>query len=387
MRTKSNPSKSFYDKRDLPTPSNELWPQDAGELREVMLDAKANDLPRLLLGDGQHLRTAVIGERSFDVVRTQQCNRIISVDRESKIVRVECGMRWGELQDELHDRGLSLARYALYPSTATVGGLLARRHPVHREMWDGDIRTNCCALSAVTPRDDDYRYIAAPRKAAGPDLRYLHVGAEGVFGAILDASLVGSPLTEGRLFTWHPENVAAAVTLMKSVWDAGVHTSWVHYTHFMTKRNPLRAAVHGPARLLDEVERQLATIDDRFEVGGTEDVDATRRSLEDSHPERRTLASSRRTVMAAFSLHDLPDAIGALPDSVEALEIPFWTRHRATCFIRYQKGKTSSELPAAAATRALVARPVIDDEAVHWTAWSQTLKSSLDPDRRLALGP
>ncbi len=387
MRTKDNVSNTFYEKRDLPVPSTEYWPQDAGELREIILDAGKRDTPRLLLGDGQHLRSAVIGERSFDVVRTQQCKRIISVDRESKIVRVEAGIRWSELQDELLERGLSLARYALYPSTATVGGLLARRHPVHREMWDGDIRTQCCALSAVTPRDDDYRYIAAPRKSAGPDLRYLHVGAEGVYGAILDATLIGAPPTDGRLFTWQPENVAAALEIVRTIHDAGVRTSWVHYTHFATKENPLRVAVHGPPRLLEGVERAFEKAAPGFEVSDNDDVETTRRSLEDSHPDRRSLASSRRTIMAAFSLHDLPDAIAALPESVEALEIPFWTRHRATCFIRYQKGKTSSELPAAAASRALVSRPVIDDEAVHWSAWSQTLKSTLDPDRRLALGP
>lgn len=387
MRTKESVSQTFYDKRDLATPGREYWPQDAGELREVILDAADEDTPRLLLGDGQHLRSAVIGERSYDVVRTQQCNRILSVDRESKLVRVEAGIRWSDLQNELAERGLSLERYALYPSTATVGGLLSRHHPVHREMWDGDIRTFCCALSAVTPRDDDYRYIAAPRKSAGPDLRYLHVGAEGVYGAILDATLIGAPPTAGRLFTWHPEDVGEATRIVKGIWDAGVRTSWTHYVRFATRENPLQVAVHGPERLLDGFEREIRRIDDGYELGGTDEVSAARSAIEDSHPDRRALASSRRSIVASFSLHDLAEAIESLPDTVEALEIPSWTRHRATCFIRYQKGKTSPELPTQAAARALSARPVIDDEAVHWSAWGQSLKSALDPDRRLALGP
>lgn len=387
MKTKENVSQSFYDKRDLATPAREYWPQDAGELREVVLDASDSEIPRLLLGDGQHLRSAVIGERSYNVVRTQQCNRILSVDRESKIVRVESGIRWNDLQDQLAERGLTLAHYALYPSSATVGGLLARHRPVHREMWDGDIRTFCCALSAVTPRDDDYRYIAAPRKSAGPDLRYLHVGAEGIYGAILDASLVGAPPTKGRLYTWHPENVAEAVRLATAMWDAGIRTSWMHYVRFSTKENWFRVAIHGPERLLDGIERELGRIDDRFEIGDAAELLETRRALEDSHPDRRALTSSRRTISAAFSLHDLPEAMRALPETIEALEIPSWTRHHATAYIRYRKGKTSPELPTVAATRALSARPVIDDEAVHWSAWSQTLKASLDPERRLALGP
>ncbi|MEZ4459256.1 MAG: hypothetical protein R3E66_05935 [bacterium] len=84
-------AKTFYTRRDLPTPRQEIWPSDSGELREVLLDAKY-DIPLLVLGDGQHIRPAVIGERTFDVVRTEGCKRVLSVDRESKIVRVECGL-------------------------------------------------------------------------------------------------------------------------------------------------------------------------------------------------------------------------------------------------------------------------------------------------------
>ena len=222
MMHKTKIAKTFYDKREIPQPKSEWWPDDAGELRECLSDV---DTPRVLLGDGQHIRTPVVGERSFDVIRTEKCRRIISVDRESKLVRAEAGIRWSDLQEELVERGLSMERYQLYPATATVGGLLGRFASVHRELWDGDIRTGCVALSA-TAGGDDYRYIAAPRKASGPDLRWLFVGAEGLAGAILDATLVTWAPSSARLFTWKLESFAEAVKIVREMWDAGVNPSW-----------------------------------------------------------------------------------------------------------------------------------------------------------------
>ena len=94
-----------------------------------------------------------------------------------------------------------------------------------------------------------------------------------------------------------------------------------------------------------------------------------------------------RTVHAVFSTADIADAIEALPESVESVSIWNWTRHHAHAFVRYQKGKTRSELPADIATRAFDVRPVIDDEAVHWPHSAQMLKELLDPAGTLGIGP
>lgn len=384
MIHKSKPPKSFYEKRDLPQPRSEWWPEDSGELRDALRDV---EVPRVLLGDGQHIRTPIIGERTFDVVRTEKCNRVLSVDRESKIVRVEAGMRWGDLQKELAERGMTLDRYRLYPSTATIGGLLSRFSPIHRELWDGDLRTGCVALSAVAA-GADYRYIPAPRKASGPDLRWLFIGAEGLVGAILDASLVAWAPSSARLYTWKIEQFSDAATLVAGLWDRGVRPSWVYFNSYKTAADELLVALHGPDRLLDAAERVFAAVSElSFTVAGGEAVAEARAKLEAAHPDRRALGTARRTMAGSFSTRDLVDLVNALPDFVENLTITNWTRHHAQTFVRYAAGKTLSEFPARFAARALDARPVIDDEAVHWPHSAQTLKQLLDPDRSLAVGP
>ena len=118
MNIKKRYAKTFYKQRDLPTPRREIWPEDSGEVVELVSDP-SYDAPLLFLGDGQHVRPAAIGAQTFDVVRTQNCRRVLSVDRESKIVQVESGIRWADLQDDLRDRGLSMERYALAPASST----------------------------------------------------------------------------------------------------------------------------------------------------------------------------------------------------------------------------------------------------------------------------
>lgn len=384
MKSKSKVAKTFYERRAIPQPQTEWWPEDAGELREAI---SAGDRPKLLLGDGQHVRTPAIGSHGFDVVRTEKCRRVISVDRESKLVRVEAGIRWSDLNSELAERGLSLERYRLYPSTATLGGLLSRFSSVHRELWDGDLRTSCVALSAATAATD-YRYLAAPRKASGPDLRWLFIGGEGAYGVILDATIVVWAPTEARLLTWKPERFGQAAAIVNDAWDLGLRPSWITWTSYKTSSDELVMALHGPTRLIDLAATTLMERHDvPCEVGGTEDVAQKRTELEAAHPDRRALSTAMRTVHAVFSSRDLGAAIDSLPASVENVTIWNWTRHHAHAYVRYAKGKTLSELPAKMASRALDVRPIVDDEAVHWSHSSQTLKSLLDPEHALAVSP
>lgn len=380
IKIKDKPAQTFYEKRNLPRPRREYWPADAGELRDLMhIDTET---PLLLIGDGQHVRNAVIGERSFDIVRTESCKRVISVDRESRTVRVEAGIRWGDLQEELDTRGLSLERYSLYPATATVGGLLSRRRPLHREMWDHSIRSGCVALSAASPRTGEYNYIAAPRKASGPDLRYLYIGSEGLLGVILDATLVVWSPSDARLFEFDG-GIAEAVKVFRTLHDLGIRVTWTHYSDGV-----LRCAVHAHERVFKAAEREFdAHIQTAWRSSGPTEVAAVRRELEVTHPERRSLATADRSVAVYLSLNDLISGTEALSELSESLEIWDWTRHRATVIARFAKGELPSELPAATAAVALGWHPLVDDETVHWPAWAQKLKKGLDPQRLLSVGP
>ncbi len=379
MKPKKRVAKTFYEKRAISVPKQEWWPTNGAELRELINDS---DTPLMLIGDGQHLRSSVIGERGFDVVRTTKCTQILSVDRESRLARVEAGIRWGDLQAELLERGLTLERCHLYPSSSTIGGLLGRYQHYGKELWNGDLRSACIAISTASPNSGDYRYLAAPRKATGPDHRYAFIGAEGLVGAILDTTLIAWKPADARLFQWKVASIEEAVENYTNIIDLGVRTSWTHLAD-----NVLSIAVHGPERVLRGVERELKASVPGAEIGSRQAVSEHREALEKAHPDRRELSSSKRTIAATFSLEHLASALSSLDDGVENVEVWDWSRRQARAFIRFSRGRAAVELPTDARALALTARPVMDDEAIHWPSWAQTLKTKLDPQRRLATGP
>jgi len=248
-------------------------------------------------------------------------------------------------------------------------------------MWDHSIRTGCVALSAASPQTGEYNYIAAPRKASGPDIRWLYLGAEGLLGAILDATLVAWKPVESRLFILD-DGIRPATDFYTYLHDLGVRITWAHWSS-----GGLKCAVHEHERVLKGIERELKSTDFAYETAGQDEVDALRRELEVGHPERRSLATAKRSMAIYLSLNDLAASIEALEEVAESIEVWDWTRHRATAIARFKKGEQPSELPAAAAAVALQWRPLVDDEAIHWPAWAQSLKNRLDPERRLSVGP
>jgi len=379
MKSKKRYAKTFYARRHLPTPRTEYWPEDAGELRQLLKEPA--DLPLVLVGDGQHLRSSMIGERSFDVIRTESLNQIISVDRESKLLRVEAGLRWADFQEAARDRGLSMERTRLYPLSSTIGGLIARHDSCPRELWDGDLRGFMVALTGITPRHDDYTYLAAPRKASGPDLRWLFAGSEGLLGAVLDATFVAWKPMDGRLWRFTSEDFESCVGIYRAVLDSGIRVSWAHYSD-----GTLSVASHGLERVLKVADTIVQRLEGRMD-GGAAEVEALRHTLESEHPDRREAANSGRMVSVTASLKDLALVHQIIAVEAEEIQIYDLTRHRGTLYARYPKGHVGAELPGAIAGLVLDAHVVANDEAVHWPHWAQNLKRELDPKRTLAMGP
>lgn len=99
---------------------------------------------------------------------------------------IDCpaSMTFGELVDAVRDTDWSLDGVHPEPAESTLAELLARRQPRPIHWGCGLLASQCCELSAVTRKGSPYVAVGAPRRASGPDLRYLFIGGEGCFGHI-----------------------------------------------------------------------------------------------------------------------------------------------------------------------------------------------------------
>lgn len=129
---------------------------------------------------------------------------IEALDRESLCVTVGAGMRAAALERELATRGLTLGHFPQSFEYVSLGGCAATRSAGQASTGYGRFEDLVLGLRMATPTGP-VELRALPATAAGPDLRQLIVGSEGVLGVIdrLTLKIARKPsarLYEGLLF-------------------------------------------------------------------------------------------------------------------------------------------------------------------------------------------
>ena len=211
----------------------------------------------------------------------RRLNELHTIDEISCEAELGAGLTGPEAERLLGERGFSLGHFPQSFVFATIGGFAATRSSGQDSAGYGRFNDMVRGLRAVTPAGvlDLGR---APESAAGPDLRQLMIGSEGVFGII----------TRVRVRV-HP--VPAATR----------YEAW-SFPDFATGADALRAVVQtgtGPTviRLSDEAETgvNLATTEsigeDRI-TGGCLAVtvfEGTEAHVESRHAETRSLLQAR----------------------------------------------------------------------------------------------
>jgi len=217
-------------------------------LINLVKDAVASGRRLLPAGGG---RGGPFGPVGFDVVLDlRRQHRVIDWDGESFVVTVESGISIGQLGEQLALSGASLAGWRREHPSCTIGGLLSTWQPTPHGLWNGSVREACIGLGVVTGTGDHYDYVPAPRKASGPDLRFLFIGGEGAFGIIATATLGVSiaPVDRRALRVQCAEPATALAFLTQAQWNG------------LRCPNMLYSAAGGELHILLEGTRPTVTL-------------------------------------------------------------------------------------------------------------------------------
>ncbi len=123
-------------------------------------------------------------------------DRVLDVDPVSLTARVEPGLLGPELERLLGDAGLTLGHFPQSFEYSTVGGWVATRSAGQASTGIGRIDELVQAVRCETPAGA-LATLDVPATAAGPSLRELVVGSEGVLGVITEATLRVRPAPRG----------------------------------------------------------------------------------------------------------------------------------------------------------------------------------------------
>jgi alkyldihydroxyacetonephosphate synthase len=118
-----------------------------------------------------------------------------SLDERSQLAVVGGGMRAVELEARLAERGFTLGHFPQSYEYVSIGGCVATRSAGQASTGYGRIDELVVGARLAAPAGDlDLR--AQPASAAGPELRRLVIGSEGVLGAITRVAVRVRPVPE-----------------------------------------------------------------------------------------------------------------------------------------------------------------------------------------------
>lgn len=140
-------------------------------------------------GGGSAVVGAAHAVRGGIVLELSEMDRVLGIDEDSLAVHVQAGARGDRLEGAVEERGLTLGHYPDSLSVSTVGGWIASRSAGQASAGYGPIEDLILGLTVVLAGGRTLRLRAAPRSAAGPDLRRLFAGSEGTLGVVTEAVL------------------------------------------------------------------------------------------------------------------------------------------------------------------------------------------------------
>jgi alkyldihydroxyacetonephosphate synthase len=199
-------------------PDAVLLPADADAVRRVLAVCAAEGVAVVPFGGG----TSVVGGIeplrgghrqlvSLDLMRL----RDIEVDRRSLTARLGAGLRGPEAEAALSGQDVTLGHFPQSFEYATIGGFAATRSAGQASSGYGRFDALVDAIRLLAPAGD-LRTLDTPHTAAGPSLRELVVGSEGIFGVIPEVTVRVRPAPRVRRYEgWIAESFEAGAEIVR----------------------------------------------------------------------------------------------------------------------------------------------------------------------------
>ncbi|MDX6626064.1 MAG: alkyldihydroxyacetonephosphate synthase [Solirubrobacterales bacterium] len=201
-------------------PDAVLMPTDADALRRVLDVCATERIAVVPFGGG----TSVVGgveairgphERliSLDLGAFRQ----VAVDQLSLTAKLGAGLRGPEAEAALGREGLTLGHFPQSFEYATIGGFAATRSAGQASSGYGRFDALVTSIRLLAPAGD-LQTLQTPHTAAGPALRELVVGSEGVLGVIPEVTVRVRPAPSVKRYeAWIVESFDAGAEIVRAL--------------------------------------------------------------------------------------------------------------------------------------------------------------------------
>jgi alkyldihydroxyacetonephosphate synthase len=132
-------------------------------------------------------------------VDLRRLNRLLNLDKTSRLATLEAGLRGPQIENLLRKQGLTLGHFPQSFEYSSLGGWIATRSSGQQSDYYGKIE-NLFAGGHVESPAGPMDIPEIPASAAGPDLRQVILGSEGRLGVITQGTMRIRPIPEAEGF-------------------------------------------------------------------------------------------------------------------------------------------------------------------------------------------
>ena len=192
-------------------PGAVVLPETTEEISRVMRICREENLPIIARGAGTCLSGGATPAPGGVLIVTTRMNRILEVDYENRLARVQPGVINLHLSDETRPHGFHYAPDPSSQMACTIGGNAAENSGGAHCLKYGMTTNHILGMTVVLSSGEVVRLGSDGEEAPGLDLRGFFVGSEGTFAMTTEITVRLTP---------NPEGVRTMLTTFAEVGDA-----------------------------------------------------------------------------------------------------------------------------------------------------------------------
>ena len=173
------------------------YPETEEEVVEIIQKANEHNVVIIPFGGGSNIAGCLEArdddERMIISLDMRKMNRILHVDPESRIAKVQAGMMGPDFESQLNIVGMTLGHFPDSFQYSSVGGWVATRSAGMQSDKYGKIEDMVISLRVITPTGKIITRMV-PKASNGINLLHLCIGSEGILGIITEVVLQVHPI-------------------------------------------------------------------------------------------------------------------------------------------------------------------------------------------------